>query len=84
MQCKLWVRDEKEAEESRAMGLDLDAVLTLDDLVKGDNVFFAATGVTDGDFLKGVRYEGRRISYLLYGNALEKRYCAICRVPFIT
>ena len=61
MQCKLWARDEKEAEESRAMGLDLDAVLTLDDLVKGDNVFFAATGVTDGDFLKGVRYEGRRI-----------------------
>ena len=61
MQCKLWPRNEAEAEESRARGLDLNQVLTLEDLVTGDNVFFAATGVTDGDFLKGVRYEGRRI-----------------------
>jgi fructose-1,6-bisphosphatase II len=35
---------------------DLDAVLTTDDLVRGDNCFFAATGVTDGELLKGVRF----------------------------
>jgi len=39
----------------------LNAVLTIDDLVSSDNVFFAATGVTDGEMLKGVRYEGDRI-----------------------
>ena len=61
MQCKLWPRNEEEAAESRAQGLDLEKVLTLDDLVKGDNVFFAATGVTDGEFLRGVRYEGHEI-----------------------
>ncbi|MDX6522888.1 MAG: fructose,6-bisphosphatase, partial [Gaiellales bacterium] len=38
-------------------GYDLDKVLMLDDLVKGDNTFFAATGVTDGDLLRGVRYQ---------------------------
>jgi fructose-1,6-bisphosphatase II len=37
-------------------GYDVDKVLTIDDLVSGDNVFFAATGVTDGELLKGVRY----------------------------
>jgi fructose-1,6-bisphosphatase II len=61
MQCKLWPRNEEDIAESRRRGLDLDQVLTIEDLVRGDNVFFAATGVTDGDFLKGVRYEGREI-----------------------
>jgi fructose-1,6-bisphosphatase II len=61
MQCKLWPRNDEDIAESRKRGLDLDQVLTTDDLVRGDNVFFAATGVTDGDFLKGVRYEGREI-----------------------
>lgn len=61
IQCKLWPRNEEDVAESRKRGLDLDQVLFMDDLVKGDNVFFAATGVTDGDFLKGVRYEGREI-----------------------
>ncbi|MGZ5319559.1 MAG: fructose-bisphosphatase class II, partial [Actinomycetota bacterium] len=37
-------------------GFDLDAVLTTNDLVKGDHVFFAATGVTDGNLLRGVKY----------------------------
>jgi fructose-1,6-bisphosphatase II len=41
--------------------MDLNAVLSIDDLVASDNVFFAATGVTDGEMLKGVRYEGDRI-----------------------
>jgi fructose-1,6-bisphosphatase II len=39
-------------------GLDLDRVLTTDDLVDSDNIFFAATGVTNGEFLKGVNYRG--------------------------
>ncbi len=39
-------------------GHDLDRVLTTDDLVTGDNVFFVATGITDGELLRGVRYHG--------------------------
>jgi fructose-1,6-bisphosphatase II len=39
-------------------GHDLDAVLSTDDLVKGEDIFFVATGVTDGELLKGVRYRG--------------------------
>lgn len=61
MQGKLWVRDDQERQKALDSGMDLNKILTLDDLVKGDDVFFAATGVTDGDFLKGVRYEGSRI-----------------------
>ena len=61
LQCTLWPRNEEEAERCSQVGQDLDAVLQLEDLVKGKNVFFAATGVTDGELLKGVRYEGRKI-----------------------
>ena len=61
MQCKLWPRNSEEAARCRELGMDLNAVLTIDDLVSSDNVFFAATGVTDGEMLKGVRYEGDRI-----------------------
>jgi fructose-1,6-bisphosphatase II len=56
MQAKLWPRDPAEREKALAAGHDLDRVLTIDDLVTGDNVFFCATGVTSGDLLKGVRY----------------------------
>ena len=56
MQCKLWPRDETEANKCREYGMDLDKVLTLDDLVSSDNVYFAATGVTDVDWLSGVKY----------------------------
>jgi len=41
--------------------MDLNAVLEVDDLVSSDNVFFAATGITDGELLDGVRYEGTQI-----------------------
>lgn len=61
MQCRLWPRNDDDMAESRKRGLDLDQVLTIHDLVRGDNVFFAATGITDGDFLKGVLYEGSEI-----------------------
>ncbi len=56
IQGMLWPRDEEEREKAIAAGHDLDRVLTTDDLVTGDNVFFCATGITDGELLRGVRY----------------------------
>ncbi|MFN8660688.1 MAG: class II fructose-bisphosphatase [Thermomicrobiales bacterium] len=58
IQCKLWPRDETERSNVLEAGIDINAVLNAEDLVGGDDVFFAATGITDGDFLKGVRYLG--------------------------
>jgi fructose-1,6-bisphosphatase II len=55
---KLWPRDDDERGAAVDAGYDLDAVLDVDGLVGGGNVFFAATGVTDGDLLQGVRYHG--------------------------
>ena len=56
IQGRLWPRDDAERQAARDAGYDLTAVLTTDDLVRGDNCFFAATGITDGDLLGGVRY----------------------------
>ncbi|HUY87092.1 MAG TPA: class II fructose-bisphosphatase [Acidimicrobiales bacterium] len=56
IQAKLWPRDDEERKKIRAAGLDENAVLRTDDLAQGDNCFFAATGVTDGELLRGVRY----------------------------
>jgi fructose-1,6-bisphosphatase II len=61
IQCKLWPRDETEKKKCAEYGMDLERVLTIDDLVKSNNVFFAATGVSDGDFLGGVKYLGDTI-----------------------
>jgi fructose-1,6-bisphosphatase II len=58
MQGRLWPRDDDEREKALAAGHDLDRVLTHDELVRGDNVFFCATGITDGDLLRGVHYRG--------------------------
>jgi fructose-1,6-bisphosphatase II len=55
---RLWPRDEDERRTAEAEGYDLERVLTVDDLVGGGDAFFAATGVTDGDLLDGVRYLG--------------------------
>jgi fructose-1,6-bisphosphatase II len=55
---KLWPRDDAERAAALDAGYDLDRVLTANDLVTGDDVFFSATGVTDGDVLQGVRYPG--------------------------
>ncbi len=57
MQGRLWLRDGDQAMLD-AEGLQADRVLELDDLVNGDNVFFAATGITDGELLEGVRFLG--------------------------
>jgi fructose-1,6-bisphosphatase II len=53
---RLWPRDDAERDAAIAAGYDLDRQLDQDDLVKGNDCFFAATGVTDGDVLQGVRY----------------------------
>ncbi|CAB4934902.1 unannotated protein [freshwater metagenome] len=59
---RMWPRDEGERAAALAAGYDLDAQLTHDDLVRGDDCFFSATGVTDGDVLQGVRYDGSEIA----------------------
>jgi fructose-1,6-bisphosphatase II len=58
---KLYPRDDSERQAALDAGYDLDKVLTTDDLVSGDDVFFAATGVTDGELLRGVRYTPQRV-----------------------
>ena len=58
IQGRLWPRNDRERDAAIAAGYDLDRVLTKDDLVQGDNCFFAATGITDGELLRGVRYDG--------------------------
>jgi fructose-1,6-bisphosphatase II len=58
---RLWPRDDDERRRALDAGYDLDKVLTADDLVAGDNVFFAATGVTDGELLRGVRFEHHEV-----------------------
>jgi fructose-1,6-bisphosphatase II len=55
---RLWPRDDDERQAAERAGYDLDRVLDVDELVGGADVFFAATGVTDGDLLAGVRYLG--------------------------
>jgi fructose-1,6-bisphosphatase II len=56
IQCKAWPRDEKEKQQAIADGIDLDKVYRTEDLINSDDVFFAATGVSSGELLKGVSY----------------------------
>jgi len=56
IQGKLWPKDDAERVKALDAGHDLSRVLGTDDLVSSDNVFFVATGVTDGELLEGVRY----------------------------
>ena len=58
IQGKLWPKDAEERQRALDAGHDLDRVLLTDDLVTGNNVFFVATGVTDGEMLEGVRFRG--------------------------
>ncbi|NLU66606.1 class II fructose-bisphosphatase [Streptomyces sp. HNM0574] len=60
IQGKLWPKDETERQRALDAGHDLDRVLQTEDLVGGENVFFVATGITDGDLLRGVHYRGER------------------------
>lgn len=59
LQGKLFIRNEEEKKLGLEMGYDLDKVITMDDLVSSNDVFFAATGITDGELLSGVRYTGQ-------------------------
>jgi fructose-1,6-bisphosphatase II len=56
IQAKLWPRDDEERQKAIDAGHDLDRVLTTTDLVHGNDLFFCATGVTDGELVRGVRY----------------------------
>lgn len=58
IQAKLWPRNEEERRKALDMGYDLNKIYTTDDLCAGQNIFFSATGITDGELLKGVRYFG--------------------------
>jgi fructose-1,6-bisphosphatase II len=58
IQGRLWPTDAEERAKAVEAGHDVDRVLLTDDLVRGDDVFFVATGVTDGELLQGVRYHG--------------------------
>jgi len=77
IQCKLWPRDDSEREFAFEQGLDLDQVLTTTDLVNSDNTFFAATGVTSGELLDGIRFQGDQVlthSLVMRSKTLTSRY----------
>jgi fructose-1,6-bisphosphatase II len=56
IQCKAWPRNEDEKKAALEDGVDIDMVYKTEDLIDSDDVFFAATGVSSGELLKGVRY----------------------------
>ncbi len=58
IQCKIWPRSDEERERLKSDGIDINQVLTTDDLVKGTDVSFAATGITSGELAEGVQYFG--------------------------
>jgi fructose-1,6-bisphosphatase II len=58
---RLYPRDDGERNAALEQGYDLEQVLTIDDLVSGEDIFFAATGVTNGELLRGVRYQPGRV-----------------------
>jgi fructose-1,6-bisphosphatase II len=58
IQGKLWPKDDEERERAIAAGHDLDRVLHANDLVRSDNAYFVATGITSADFLDGVQRRG--------------------------
>lgn len=57
LQCRLAPQNEAEREAVLGAGYDLNRILTQDELIEGDNCFFAATGITDGQLLRGVRFD---------------------------
>ena len=84
MQCSPFFRNDEDEEKARGRGLTKDTVLTLNDLVKSDNVFFAATGASDGDLLRGVHYHGNRIetsSLCMRGISGTVRYISAVHSP---
>jgi fructose-1,6-bisphosphatase II len=61
LQTKLWIRDDEDAARARERGFDdMERVYCSEDLARGNSIVFAATGITDGDMLQGVRYYGQK------------------------
>jgi fructose-1,6-bisphosphatase II len=56
MLCRVWPRSESEREQLKASGVDLERIYGVDDLIRSDDISFAATGITNGELLKGVEY----------------------------
>lgn len=78
IQAKLWPRDDAERRKALEAGHDLSRVLTTDDLVTSDDVFFAATGITDGELVDGVRY--RKGTALTHSLVMRSRSGTIRKV----
>lgn len=84
MQCRPYFRNEEDEAVAKERGIEKHSVLELNDLVKGDNVFFAATGASDGDLLKGVAYKGQHIhtwSLCMRGKSGTVRYIEAIHSP---
>ncbi|GAA4914767.1 class II fructose-bisphosphatase [Nesterenkonia rhizosphaerae] len=62
IQGRLAPKDDEERQKAIDAGHDVDKILTTEELVTSDNCYFAATGITDGDLLRGVRYQGDRVT----------------------
>jgi fructose-1,6-bisphosphatase II len=62
IQGKLFARNEDELHRGNEAGYDFTHTLTMDDLVSSEDVFFAATGITDGEFLSGIKYIGSGVT----------------------
>lgn len=58
IQGRLLPQNDAELERCKRMGIDVNKVLRMEDLVRGDDAIFAATGVTDGELLRGVQFQG--------------------------
>lgn len=72
MQCRLWPRNDHERQVAQEQGIDLSRVFTIDDLVRSDDVFFAATGITDGELLEGVKFvTGGAVTHTLVMRAVS-------------
>ena len=80
LQGQLWPKDDEERQKALDAGHDLDRVLHIDDLVRGD-VFFVATGITDGELLRGVQYRVRRLHHAVAGDALAVGHDPLDREP---
>ena len=70
LQGRLVPMNDQEAARVVEMGCELGKILYLNDLVKGEDIFFASTGISDGDFLRGVRY---------YGNGVAQTHSVVMR-----
>src|SRR5947209_4329470 len=77
IQCKIWPRNDQEREKFKADGLDINQVFRTEDLVRGNDVSFAATGITSGELLDGVQYFGwgaRTSSVMMRSHSGTVRY----------